>query len=52
MAVVGGVLLIIIVAFLIWVAFMNKFEKVGNKIANKIDKTFKEEKGNKNDSSN
>ena len=47
MAIVGGILLILIGAFLIWVAFMSKFEKVGNKITNKIDKTFKEEKGEK-----
>lgn len=45
MAVIGGILIIIIVAFLIWVALMGKFEKVGNKVTKKIDKTFKEEKG-------
>ena len=45
MAIVGGVVLIIIGIFLIWLALASKFEKIGNKVANKIDKTFKEDKG-------
>lgn len=41
MAVVGGFILIIIMAFLAWVVLMVKFEKIGNKVTGRIDKTFK-----------
>ncbi len=40
MAILGGIILIIIFFFLIWVALMGKFEKIGIKITNKIEKTF------------
>lgn len=45
MAVFGGIILVIIIAFLIWVALMKKFKKIGEKVTNKIKKTFGEEKG-------
>lgn len=45
MAVVGGFLLILIVAVIIWVGLMSKFAKIGNKITNRINKTFGESKG-------
>lgn len=45
MAVVGGFLLILIGAFLIWIALMGRFTKIGNKIFNRMDKTFGESKG-------
>lgn len=49
MAIVGGFILILIVAFLVWVALMSKFENIGDKVTNKISKTFDEKKENKND---
>ena len=49
MAVVGGIVLILIGAFLIWIALMGKFKNIGSKVSNKVEKTFKEEKGNNND---
>lgn len=45
MAVVGGFILILIVVFLIWIALMSRFTKIGNKIFKRIDKTFSESKG-------
>ena len=47
MAVFGALIIIITLVFIIWVAFMGNFEKIGNKVADKIEKTFKEEKGEK-----
>lgn len=47
MAVIGGIILILIVAIILWIALMGKFEKIGKKITNRINKTFKEEKGEK-----
>lgn len=49
MAVFGGFILIIILAFLVWVALMNKFWKIGNKVTDKIEKTFSEKEQGKND---
>lgn len=46
MAVFGGLVLILIVAFILWLALAGKFEKIGSKVTNKIEKTFKEDKGN------
>lgn len=45
MAVVGAFLLIIIGAILIWLGLMNKFEKIGNKVTGRFEKTFGETKG-------
>ena len=46
MAMVGTFLFIIIVVFIIWVAFMDRFERIGNRVTKKIEKTFKEKKEN------
>lgn len=45
MAVIGGFILILIVAFIAWIALMSKFKKIGDKVTDKIEKTFGEEKG-------
>ena len=52
MAIVGGFILILIGVALVWIALMSKFKKIGNKVTNKVEKTFAEEKESKNDSSN
>lgn len=49
MAVVGGIILIIIIAFLIWIALMGRFTKIGNKVTNRVDKTFGEKERKSND---
>ncbi len=49
MAVFGAFIVIITLAFIVWVAFMGNFEKIGNKVADKIERTFKEEKGKNNE---
>lgn len=47
MAVVGGILLILIGLFILWVGLMSKFAKIGNKITNRIKKTFESKGENK-----
>lgn len=49
MAVFGGIILILTCALIIWVSLMGRFEKIGDKVSDKIEKTFKEEKGKNNE---
>lgn len=46
MAIIGGFILVIIGAFLLWIALMSKFKKIGKKVTKKITKTFTEKKEN------
>ena len=47
MAVFGGIILILIGLALFWITLMGAFNKIGHKIVERFEKTFKEEKGEK-----